>query len=118
MTDKEMGHMKLRQIKTADQLPENAAYYSTEYERRGRNHTYWYALYDKDFKQIENVEILYTNALSGLSRIARADQVDAVIYLAYDLEKLNDDFYAVRKNEDTCATLKDMCDAVKPKNWK
>lgn len=110
--------MKLRQIKTADQLPENAAYYSTEYERRGRNHIHWYVLYDQDFNKIENVEILYTNVLSGLSRIARADQVDDVKYLAYDLEKLNDDFYAVRKNEDTSATLKDMCNVVKPKNWK
>ena len=110
--------MKLRQIKTADQLPGNAVYYSTEYKRIGNKHIHWYTLYDKDFKQIENIEILYTNALSGLSRIARANQIEDAKYLAYDLEKLNDNFYAVRKTEDTSATLKDMCDAVKPKNWK
>lgn len=110
--------MKLRQIKSSDQIPQNAIYYSTEYERRGRDHIHWYALYDMDFRKIEDVEILYINAISGLIRIVKADRINDVSLQMYKMIKLNDNFYKVVKDEDTAIATECITNSVKPKTWR
>lgn len=106
----------LRKITSAEQIS-GAKYYSNEYKRIGHKHIEWTTLYNADFEPIEDVEVIYTNALLRLTRIVKASQIDHPKYLAYDLKKLNNDFYAVEKNEDTSDTLKDISKALNPKNW-
>lgn len=107
---------KLREIISSDQLG-NAVYYSNEYKRVGNNHLYWTTLYDASFKPIENVHVKYTDVISRLTRIVRTSNKNDLSLLAYDLRKLNDDFYAVEKNEYTSDAIKVIANSVKPMNW-
>ena len=107
---------KMREITSSNQLNSDAVYYSEEYKRIGNNHFHWTTLYNAKFEPIENVHVRYTNVLSGLRRIVRAEDKDDLSLLAYDLRKINDDFYAVERNEYTSDAIKAIADSVKPAN--
>ncbi|MDE6314799.1 MAG: hypothetical protein K2M46_14495 [Lachnospiraceae bacterium] len=109
---------ELRVIEKKEQLGAEVVYYSDEYERRGNNHLHWTRLYGADFELLEEVTIKYTNAISELKRIVRAERKNDIALTAYDLEKLNDDFYLVKSNEDTSEALKAICNSVEPKGWR
>ena len=108
----------MKRIKTKEQINPNAVYYSDEYIKEGRSFSSYTKLYDSNFEPIEDVEVVYTNALSGLTRIVKADQINDLSLQAYKLIKLNDNFYKIVKDEDTAIALKCIANSVKPKNWR
>ena len=97
----------LRVIKTLDDLPENAVYYSPEYKRLGNYHIHWYRLYDSHCNTIEDVDVKYTSAIEGLRRIIKKSDIEkSKIFLsAYMLEHFNDDYMFVNKTDDTGKAL-------------
>lgn len=107
----------LRTVRTTEDLPTGAAFYSMEYERWGRNHFSWYRIYDKNFDPIENVKVLYTNSLTGLRRIVHEDSKDDMAMQAYKLEKASDKYYYVIETDATTEILTAMCNSVKPGRW-
>lgn len=107
----------LRVIESKEQLNAEAVYYSDEYERRGNHHLHWTRLYNAEFELLEEVTVKYTNAIGKLKRIVRAERKNDIALMAYDLEKLNDNFYLVKSNEDTSEALKAICSSVKSKGW-
>lgn len=107
----------LRVIETKEQLSTEAMYYSNEYERRGNNHLHWTRIYNEKFEILEEVVVKYTNAIDGLKRIVREERKGDIALAAYDLEKLNDDFYLIKSNEDTQEALNAIANSVKPEGW-
>ena len=107
----------MKRVEMKEQINPNAVYYSDEYITKGRKISSFTRLYNSDFEPIEDVEVIYTKSLSGLTRIAKADRINDIALRAYDLVKLNNDFYKVVKNDDTASALGCIADVVKPKNW-
>lgn len=107
----------LRVIEKKEDVRQDVVYYSNEYERKGSKHLHWTRFYNKDFEVIEDVVVRYTNAISELKRIVAAEHKNDIALAAYDLAKLNDNFYLVKSNEDTGEALKAIAESVKPKGW-
>lgn len=109
-----MKSANIRTIQSKSELPEGAAYYINEYERKGNDHLRWTAIYDLECNLLENVTVKYTDAISGLRRIIKKKDVEREkIWLsAYDLEPLNNEYMLVSKNDDTGRTLEAAANAV------
>lgn len=85
-------------------LPETAAYYSWEGFHTRSVHQDWIIIYDAEFNTLTTARLQYTNALSGLQRIARHDDTDPVLF-AYVRTALNDDYDLVEADADTLILL-------------
>lgn len=105
---------KGRIIKTAAELPANAAYYNEMTENINAVKYYEFTrLYDQDFKAIEDAQIAYSAILEGLPRIAEAQQKDTDAFLsAYKLEDLHNGFYKVIETEGTLKGLISACNSL------
>lgn len=83
---------RLRMIETAEQLPEAACYYANTATRFGKYGATYTRLFDKDFNEIENVIVRYTNALDGLIHVS--DESDSRDYhtaqMVYHLHDRNE----------------------------
>lgn len=69
----------LRTIIKAEDLPENAAYYTFTATEIGRDGISYYIIFDKDFNDIEAVLVRYTDALKGLIQVS--DESDNVAHI-------------------------------------
>ena len=76
------------------------------------------AFYDVEFNVTRYVKVKFTNVFDGMTRIVSADKASDISLSAYQLDKINDKYYAVVKTEDTTQMLDAMCHSVKPKEWK
>lgn len=96
-------------------LNDKAVYYSREYEREGNTHYHYVNLYNNDLEFLESVKVQYTNIIEQLIRVVSAEKKNDYSYAAYDLEKINNNYYLVKTNEDTSELLKASAEVMKPK---
>ncbi len=112
-----MKHIVIK-IKNKEDILNTEKYYSREYERCGNKHLSYYNLYDDNFNITRSVSVLFTNSIEHLTRIVDINNKEDISLIPYDLIPLNENFMMVNKNTDTSEYLKDICNSVKPKNWR
>lgn len=108
---------ELKKIETKNDLRSEERYFSNEHKKIKGSHFHYTVLYDENFKETRKVIVRYTNAVKHLTRIARKDQADNIVYDAYKLTQLNNDFYKVEKTEDTSKGLVLIAESLKPNRW-
>lgn len=88
------------------QVEDNVVYYSHEFRKLGNKNLSWLRLYDKNFNFVKDVILKCSNALNGLIQIVRKDHANDMIYSAYVLTKINNEFYTVEETEYTSKAIK------------
>ena len=101
---KTAAYNNLPKIASARDLPEGAAFFSWEglYTRSVSQD--WVVIYDDEFNVLGTFRVQYTSALSGIDRIARADDKDPIL-MAYARIPLNPAFDLIEPDADTMALL-------------